>query len=74
MPIINTLKYEASHGKSPKGKGFWGFEIRFLDKEGNYRSETAWANGTLLQARKAAWGQIKSTVGEAKQVIVIVLP
>jgi hypothetical protein len=75
MPIINTLKYEASHGKSPKGKGLWGFEICFSDGDGRYSSETAWAHGTLPQARKAVWNQIKSTIGGAKQIIeVTVLP
>ena len=72
---INTSQYELSHGRKPKGRGLWALEITFTDNQGRYGTETVWANGTLAEARKIGWSQIKSTVGGAKQIVeVTVLP
>lgn len=75
MKTTNTTRYEFSHGRKPKGRGYWGLEITFTDGHGRYSSETVFAYGTLAEARKTAWNQIKSTVGGAKSIVeVIVLP
>lgn len=66
---MNTNEFEASHGRKPRGDGYWGFDLTFTDGEGRYSKETAWAHGTLTQARAAAWQQIRRTVGGAKTLV-----
>ena len=45
-----TREYEASHGKKPRGKGLWWFEIQ---------DEEFQAYGTLTEAKKACREHIK---------------
>jgi len=73
--ITNTYEYEFSHGKKPRGNGYWGFEITFEDGSGRFSTETVWAHGTLTSARKLAWAELKAGCSSAKSAIEIkVLP
>jgi hypothetical protein len=73
--ITNTSQYEFSHGHKPKGRGLWMFEMLFTDGNGSYSTETVQADGTLSEAKRAAWSRIRSEVGAAKSLVeVTVLP
>ncbi len=45
MYVFSNSHYERSHGKAPKGRGSWGFEV-------NGEVEFVWGNSTLSQAKK----------------------
>jgi len=71
----NTLKYEASHGKKPRGYGLWFFEILATDDRGAYLTETIDRYGTLSEAKRLAVSSLKSMVGRVKTIVEItVLP
>lgn len=71
----NTHQYEASHGHKPQGDGVWWFDLTFTDGQGRFGSAVVSAPGTLAQARKLAWKNVQSTVGEARKLVeVTVLP
>ncbi len=71
----NTLKYEASHGKKPRGYGLWFFEILATDDRGAYLTETIDRYGTLTEAKRLAIKSLKSTVGRVKTICgITVLP
>lgn len=44
---IETTRYQASHGKTPKGRGLWLFETAS-------REAVAQHNGTYAEAKRAA--------------------
>ena len=66
---METAEYEFSHGRKPRGQGDWAFDLTFTDGNGRSCTETRFANGTLAQARAAAWRQIRRTVGGAKTLV-----
>ena len=71
----NTLKYEAAHGKKPRGYGLWFFEILATDDRGAYLTETIDRYGTLSEAKRRAVSSLKSMVGRVKTIVEItVLP
>ena len=71
----NTLKYEASHEKKPRGYGLWFFEILATDDRGAYLTETIDRYGTLSEAKRLAVSSLKSMVGRVKTIVEItVLP
>ncbi len=48
---FETRHYEMAHGKAPRGRGMWAFELR------NGRTVVApmfWHNGTYGEAKRAA--------------------
>ena len=45
--IFDDTQFVNAHGRTPKGRGSWAFEI-----DGN--AEPFWHNGTYAEARKAA--------------------
>jgi len=71
----NTLKYEASHGKKPRGYGLWFFEILATDNRGAYLTETIDQYGTLTEAKSLAVKSLKSMCGRVSTICEItVLP
>lgn len=32
---VNTREYRFEHGKMPRGRGLWGFELRGFDRPGH---------------------------------------
>ena len=47
-PEVNTRVFEFSHGKKPRGEGYWAFNTQ--DRlEGAF-----WFNGSYSEAKKAA--------------------
>ena len=61
--MVDTTQYEASHGKAPRGIGYWAFQIG--DEEWFYGCLTSYSN-----AKKAA-----QVIANQKKVITIsVLP
>lgn len=66
---MNTSEFEASHGRKPRGNGYWGFDLTFTDGNGRYCTETRFAHGTMAQARGTAWQQLKSECGSAKTLV-----
>lgn len=61
---FTTREYEASHGKKPRGRGVWWFDI-----DGNEFQ----AYGTLTEAKKQCVKHIKETVPEGI-IYVAVMP
>lgn len=51
---INNEVYRMTHGKAPKGYGYWLFEIIGIDKMGNTIVETVIGRGNLSRARERA--------------------
>ena len=73
MSKTNTSKYEAIHGKKPRGQGMWFFKIVFTDGQGRY--STVSVIDKLPQAKKRAWKHVKSICGGAKELVeLVVLP
>ena len=71
----NTEQYEATHGRKPKGKGTWIFELMGTDGNGAFLRETITSRGSLADAKKFAVKEFKSLSGRIKSVIEIeVLP
>jgi len=71
----NTEKYEATHGRKPRGYGMWMFEMVGTDGRGSWLRETVRATGTLAMARAAAVREFKASSGRIKSVDeVVVLP
>jgi hypothetical protein len=59
---FETDSYMASHGKLPKGRGNWAFEVK---------GETVWVNDSYANAKK----EIQKRYGKDKQVFSVkVLP
>jgi hypothetical protein len=64
---ISTERYEFSHGKKPRGIGYWFFKI-FSKLDNMYNTEEVMMNGKLSDCIK----QLKS---EKKSIIkIVVLP
>ena len=63
----NTRLFQATHGKAPRGRGFWGFEVK-----GDVQEKTFWCRGTLTDARKEAVEQFRNEVGGwVREVVVL---
>jgi hypothetical protein len=72
----NTRQYEFSHGKKPRGKGYWAFEVTGTDDKHVYiESDPLWAYGTLAAAKKQAIRSFKNVYSAVTRIIEIkVLP
>jgi|APSaa5957512535_1039671.scaffolds.fasta_scaffold106487_4 hypothetical protein len=56
MSNFSTREFERSHGKAPRGRGFWGFRLTtwgVTDVSAVLEADF-WFNGTFASARKAA--------------------
>lgn len=51
---FNTTRYEMSHARAPRGRGYWGFCPREHYNANNYIEHTFFAGGTYTEARAAA--------------------
>lgn len=64
MYVFSNSHYERSHGKVPKGRGSWGFEVggtvRFV-----------WGYNTLSQAKKTISNALKAEGITAGTVIYV---
>ena len=60
---FSTREYEFSHGKMPKGWGYWGF---------TFEGHEFWATGTYAEAKKACRQEIKRLAPEGYDGYVIV--
>jgi len=71
----NTQQYEFSHGRKPRGEGYWAFRLTGTDGNGRYTSETYFEHGKLGEAKAAACRRMKREIGGVKQVVEVeVLP
>ena len=67
---FETRYFEASHGKSPRGFGNWGFCPAHLYHSDNYLSHVVWFDGRSYgDAKKLARAHF-STVAGAQRVAV----
>lgn len=63
---FTTRDYEASHGRRPRGKGIWWFDIEGFEFQ---------SFGTLTEAKKECRKKIRETIPESKcTVYVSVMP
>lgn len=69
-----TTEYEFSHGKKPKGFGFWILTLDMSDGFGSYTTEEFSGTGTLSEVRKSAVAHVRQTVGRAKSLVIKVGP
>ena len=65
---IETMKFQASHGRKPKGRGGWAFLV--MDASLGYRAEpvdTIWVPGynTLGDAKVWIKAHVRATMAEA---------
>lgn len=66
---FNTRKFEAAHGKQPRGTGSWAFCPRqFYDRE-DYLDHCTWYTGTYANAKKSARA-FYSTQPDVSEVVV----
>ena len=54
MTHTNTSRFEASHGRKPRGRGTWAFDVTAWNSENNLETSEQWAssNKTLTEARR----------------------
>ena len=64
---FTTTKYEFAHGRKPKGRGAWYFDI--LRTDGTV-ADTFWANDAYAGARKQAEVHARAIVGRHGTVVV----
>ena len=62
---FDTTAYQFSHGRAPRGEGYWGFEVAGIQY---------WATGTLGQAKRAVSREIREAFHARKFVTVKVCP
>jgi hypothetical protein len=51
---ISTCMYEASHRKSPRGRGSWAFCDETKYRQSDYLNHTIFISGTYAEAKKIA--------------------
>jgi hypothetical protein len=61
---VETDEYRFSHGRTPRGRGGWIFEIILTFSASNRRVERFEAQGTFQQARAAAKVEARNKVIE----------
>jgi len=67
---FNTRRYEASHDKSPRGFGAWGFcDEQHYDKP-DYLDHVMWSTGTFADAKRAAREHFKNVPNFSGVVVV----
>ena len=66
---IQTAKYEFSHGRKPRGAGYWAFLLTAFDGDGAYCTEQRMARGTLREALRVACRQFKADCSRAKVIV-----
>ena len=73
---FNTSYYLASHGKEPKGRGFWAFDAALINGCFilPYGEEIYWANGTYSEARAKARKYFAEKYANRQTLHVNVLP
>jgi len=57
---INTDHYVASHGKSPRGSGMWGFCPEEDFRKDSYIASVVWFTGTYSNGVKSALAYFKT--------------
>jgi hypothetical protein len=68
----DTSEYEFNHGRKPKGRALWAFELTGTDGQGRYTTETIWIHYLNYgPAKRAAVKQFKMMVPAIKEVIEI---
>jgi len=48
---FETIRYEAAHGKKPRGTGNWAFCPNDTYAADNYLDHVVWASGTYSEAK-----------------------
>jgi len=72
---INTNEYQFSHGKKPRGRGYWMLEISASDGRGSFTTETASGEGLLSAVIAGTCADLKNRVARIKTICeVTVLP
>ena len=66
-----TMKYEFTHGRKPKGYGSWWLRLTGTDDQGRYTTEQYRTIGTLTDAKKQAVRMMKSEIGGVRRVVEI---
>jgi len=62
----NTNEFEFSHGRKPKGFGYWALELTGTDGQGRYTSQTYFESGNLAEVKKAFAGGSRMRWAELK--------
>ncbi len=66
MIRVDTRQYEITHGKKPRGWGYWGFEIN--------GEPSFWERGTFTEAKKRAYQRAKEYFKGQPITSMILLP
>ena len=70
---FDTSKFEFNHGKQPRGKGFWFFEINFYPIHRPVNVHGSYADAKKVVIREAR-EYAKKYAPDTKSVTVTVLP
>ena len=66
---INTYKFEAEHGKMPRGIGQWGFCPRERYNANDYLDYVMWYTGSYAHAKKSARAYFSTKSGVSEVVV-----
>ncbi len=67
-----TKSYVLSHGKQPRGRGFWAFEFHQRAPGGIFRQAPVFAPGPLSLPEAKAWATRQAAAFDV--VTIVVLP
>jgi hypothetical protein len=70
----DTLEFEATWGKKPRGFGLWCFIVNGYDEKGHEQTERFFENGTLTEAKQKACRQFKGMFDVKRIETVKVMP
>lgn len=64
---VSTTQYQFSHGKQPKGRGLWAFDVKL--HSGSTRTEFATSGQTLAQAKREVLDRFQP--GTVRELVVL---
>ena len=67
---ISTTNYEFTHGRKPRGEGFWAFRFQRDMADGTARESVEFAPGEMTYAKAKKWAITAARVMKADRVAV----
>ena len=70
--VFNTVEFEFSHGRKPRGTGYWAFSTSRNARPGT--DDIFWFQGSYKAAKAAAAAHFRAAAGAAAVIIIWTLP